>query len=307
MRRILLVWLLILWVPLQAQKRFLDNSKDFNFMSNYRHWGITLGGNLYPFEKHTDPVTGQLTNRYYLMWGFDLGLAYHIRLNNYLGIKLRLTAERAPVYSYLFYVPGNERADGRDYYTRVPGKYAPFSFHLPVGFEVRTFAVPLYIFLFRAGLDVGYVLPPLSLRDYGDHLHVGLAGVPSWQFSPYVAAGWYFRFPWFLWETDIVYRFDLGQPYYQGLYTVDGLQNTPAFGGTITQNGNYIGLQFTWYPFHRNRSGGAECPGKVHSRAIIKQQRLQQKARERAERINERERKRALKHQRRKKKRFILF
>lgn len=313
MKKFLLL-LVVLW-SLSAygqRRRFLDDSKDFDFTADYTHWGVTLGGNIYPFESHTDLATGRLSNRYYLMWGFDAGLAYHIRLSNYFGIKLRLTAERAPVYSYLFYVPGAERADGRDYYARVPGKYAPWSFHLPVGLEVRTFAVPRYIFLFRAGVDIGYIPALNYARRYGDHLTLVFAGVPTWQFDPYVAAGWYYRFPWFLWETALVYRTGWGKPYHQGGYAVSGLQQTNDFGGLITQNGSYVGLQFTWYFYRKNRKEGAECAGQVHSRKVLRRQKAERKARQRAEREKRKARKRALKRQRRmqggkRKKRFILF
>ena len=312
-KRFYIVWVLLAWNA-AAYGQFLDKSKDWNFSENYRHWGLTVAGNLYPFTSTDAMKTGSMDLRWYYMWGFDLGLAYHIRLNNHWGIKLKLTAERMPVYSYRFYLPGNETRDGKSYFTTVANRYAPWSFRLPVGVEYRFFTVPRYIFFLQGGVDIGYVREFFEAKVHNPYLATAFADSGRrLRFDPYVAVGWYYLFPWFMWETDIVYRHHPGAPYFNGAYSVTGLQQTADFGGRIAQPGHYIGLRFVWYLHRRNRHAGAECPGQVHSKKVLKRRRAEEKARKRAEKILKKERKRALKRQKRmkpkrkKKKKFLIF
>jgi len=306
--------LALVWWTFSAQSQFLDKSKDWNFSENYRHWGFTMAGNLYPFTSTSEPKTGSLDLRWYYMWGFDLGLAYHIRLSNHWGIKLKLTAERMPVYSYRFYLPGDETTDGKSYFTTIPNRYAPWAFRLPVGMEYRFFTVPRYIFFLQGGVDVGYVREFFEAKAHNAYLGTAFADTGRrFRLDPYVAFGWYYLFPWAMWETGIVYRYHPGAPYFNGAYAVGNLQKTSSFGGHISQPGHYIGLRFIWYPHRRNRHAGTECPGQVHSKQVLQRRRMEEKAQKRAEKILKKERKRALKHQKRmkpkrkRKKRFLIF
>ncbi len=299
MRRFFSVLLFLLVIPLHSQ--YFSNGKDWNFMRIYRPWGITLSGNLYPFGSETKPETAQLLRRDHLMWGFSAGLTYHLRFNNRWGLKFRVLAERTPVYSYRLYIPAAATLENKDFYDNTGNRYAPFSFHMHLGPEVRSFAIERYVLFLGTGADLSYSTGFYEYKQFNDYFFTFFANQPGFKYGFYVQAGWYYRFPWALWETAFVYRHQING-YYQGFYDIKYVNNYDADKGFIKQPANYIGLQFTWYFRKRFVGDGANCPGEVDSRKVKKRRKQQQKAREKARKRNEKMRKKLMRNKRKEQK-----
>lgn len=307
-RRHLFILLLILSNTTLTAQRLFDNSEDANIFRQYKPWGINLSFNNYPFFRHTPPATGTLTPRWYLMWGFSAGLTYHVRLTNHFGLKFNLKAEKSPVYSYRLYLPGSETTDGEDFYDNIGNRYAPFMVRLPAGVEFRTFFAHPYVFLFQAGIDAGYHFGFSETSLHNAYFSTAFAVNSAFVFDPYIKLGWYYEFPRALWQTALVYRHALND-YYSGVYAMDNFKNAPPTGGTITQSGSYIGLEFVVY-FKRPYYDNARCAGQVHSKKVLKKRRAEEKAREKARKAEEKMKKKEIKRNKklkRKKKRFIIF
>ena len=304
--------LLIAFANVQAQVKLYKPGNDFDFERPYHKWGITLGGNIYPFyDARPEPSPAMLIPRWYLMWGFHAGLAYRIGFSNHFGLKLNLLAERMPVYSYRLFIPADETPDNQNFYADIGNKYAPFSFHLPVGLEYRNFLIRHYILFARAGVDIGYSLGFNESKRHNTHFLAAYINKPGWQYGMHFSLGWYYQFPWALWETGFVYRKNFNRAY-SGIYLVDNYRTVPSNAGWLGQSGDYIGLQFTWYFKKRFVGDDARCPGQVHSKAVLKRKRAQQRAKEKARRRNERMKRKLMRNKRRKqhkkkKKRFLIF
>ncbi len=287
--------------------QLFDYSKDFNITRNYRPWGISLSGNLYPFYSQNDLNSGDLINRTHLMWGFSFGLVYNWTWTNHFGMKFRLKAEKMSVYKYKLFIPASETSDGKNFYDNI-GSYAPFSIHLPVTLEYRNFLIENYTLHFQAGMDIAYHWGFNQLKDHNNYLTSTFANPPRFVYDLYFVAGWYYEFPWALWETGVVYRHTL-KDYYNGVYTVGNLKNSPDEIGRISQSGKYIGLEFTVY-FKKPYVDNARCAGQVHSKKVLKRRRLEEKAREKARKAEEKAKKKEIKRNKRrtkKKKKFIIF
>jgi hypothetical protein len=281
----------------QATAQRFDYSQDYNFFRKYHFWGISISANNYPFNRHDEPVTGALVNRWHLMWGISAGINFHWRWNNYLGMKFKPRVEWIPIYSYRLYIPPEQTGDGKAYYDNTGNKYAPLSFHLPVGFEARTFLVDRYTFYLQGGLDLGYRTALTTSFSYNRYLDISLQIGQGFFWAPYISVGWYYEFPWVLWETSFVYRFGL-QPAYTGNYFIHHLNTISPFSGRIEQPGGYIGLEFTWYLKKSFIGDDAACPGQVHSRKVLKRRRMEERAREKARKNEEKMRKKEIKRNR---------
>jgi hypothetical protein len=308
-RRIILLLLIstVLLNTVPAQKLF-DYSGDFNLFRKYYPLGINASANIYPFYENTPLSTGKLTPKYYLMWGFSAGITYHLRITNHFGLKFALKAERQPVYSYRLFIPSDQTQDGDEFYYNTGNRYAPFMIRFPAGIEYRTFSVERYTFFLQPGIDLGYHFGYNELRQHNQYFSTAFANDASFVFDPYIKAGWYYEFPWGLWQTGFIYRHTLSG-YFSGVYNLHNLNSAPAETGIISQPGKYIGLEFVFY-FKRPYYDNARCAGQVHSKKVLKRRRAEQKARERARKAEEKAKKKEIKRNKRmkrKRKRFILF
>jgi len=318
-KRRMILWSIMAagWVfPVSAQ--WIGPGNDDDFTKKFKPWGISLSANWYP-EK-TAPLfqTGSITERTYLAWGYSAGLAYLWNWNNKTGIKLELKAEKMPLFTYRFSLPASETIDGKEF-SGVAKAYAPFTFHLPVTVEYRSFIIPQYVFYLRAGVDISYRGSLTRTYAANEYFSVSYIQPRGWNFGPVISAGWYYPFERVLWETSFIYR-PAYKNYYSGTYIWEPASSA-AETGTITRNGAYVGLEFTWY-FRRAFIGDdAQCARKVHSKEVLKRKKKQLKAKRRAEKILEKaqkkEKKRAKSLEKRRKKRrsrirksnkkFIIF
>ncbi len=308
------IFILFVFFVISMNAQLFDTSKDFNLFRKYKPWGIQFSANLYPFYTHTTPSVAELTPLRYMMWGGSAGLVYHLRFTNHFGLKFNLKAEMQPVYSYKFHLNDAQTSDGNDFNDNTGNQYGSFQFRLPVGMEFRSYYMRRYIFFMQAGMDFGYMLGYNKIKSHNTYFQTAFIGKNFFTYDPYVKFGWYYEFPRLLWQTAIVYRHTL-KNYYKGGYTVNHMKTAPSETGFISQSGKYIGLEFVLY-FKRPDTGEADCPGKVHSKKVLKRQRAIQKARRRAEKAEDKIRRKEIKRNRRlkrknkknkKRKKFIIF
>jgi len=297
--------------------QWISGTHEEEFGVKYYPFGISLSADWYPFYSHSPLQTGDLSFRSHMMWGFSAGLAYHWIWNNRWSMKFRLKMERMPLYQYTLFIPAQETQDGKDYYKRVSA-YAPFSFHLPVTVEFRSYAVPRYIFFVQGGIDLGFQNGFIKTGLHPPYLTTTFSGTRIWQWYPRLVIGWYYPFSWVLWETGFVFRY-APQTYYQGEYLIRNLSSTSGFTGYLTQSGQYIGLEFTWYFKRPYITDDVACAGQVHSKKVLKRKRAEEKARRQAQKMEEKARKKEMKRnkrlarernkrlKKRKKKKFLIF
>ena len=299
---------LLSW-SISVHAQFIDKNQDYNFLRKYRKWGFTAGANLY-YSNGISPAlsVAQMQFRTHLMWGYDLGMAYNIRITNHFGVRLNLLYEKIPVYNLSYYLPAGETTDRDPYKTSLISRRNPFALRLPVALEYRNFLMDRYILFFQAGLDAGYLFGFSDSRAHNPYVSTFFQTNASFKFDPYFAAGWYYEFPWILWQTEIVFRPVISLPYFNGAYASGNYKNASSEAGVLTQKGSYIGLHFTWYLPRPASRVQAACAGSVQSKIVRKRQKAQEKAKRRAEREAEKQRRKiAKKKKRKKKKRFILF
>ncbi len=299
MRRYFFLFLIAIGLSLQAQ--YFTKGKDWNFSRIYRPWGITLSGNFYPFGYENQPRTFDMMRRTYLMWGFSAGLSLNWNWNNRWGMKFRLLTERTPVYSYRLHIPAQATNENKDLYQITGTHYAPLSFHLQIGPEARSFLIENYVLFLGGGIDLSYSMGFNESRKHNKYFNTVFVNQPGFRYGFYIQAGWYYRFPWALWETAIVYRSNLSG-YYEGFYMADFSGTSNNEQGKIFQPADYIALQFTWYFRKKFVGDGANCPGEVDSPKVKKRRKKQQKAREKARKRNEKMRKKLMRNKRKEQK-----
>ncbi len=306
-----LAGLIILFAGLFSHAQFKNSSRDYNFLRKYHRWGITLGGNVYFNNKISPaPSTAFMQYQTHLMWGYTLGLAYNIRFSNHFGLRIRLMGDKIPVYKMKYALPSAETADGKAFEDNIRSKGNPWAIRLPVGLEYRNFLIDRYILFFQAGVDAGYVFGFADARTHNAYLSTLFSSSPGFKIDPYFSIGWYYEFPVVLWQTEIIFRPHFGTPYFQGAYASGNYKTAPAEAGLISQQGSYIGLQFTWYLYKPASRVQANCPGSVQSKIVRKRQKAKERAKRRAEKMAEKQRKKAERRNKRKhrrKKRFIIF
>ena len=264
------------------------------------------------------PLPATVNQRFPALTGFEAGLVFYWKWTRHWGLKIEALAERIPIDATELRVAAEETPHDTALYFRAPKHMAPWAFRLPLGVEYRLHTASRYTGLVRLGMDLGYVPQQTFEMFYapyhrpesfsagedepGPYIRV-FEPYFQWNYrdnhryfhaDPYIALGWYYRFKWLLWETDLIYRHSL-RTYYNGMYFAQHL-NKGVFWGAFAQKGSYIGLRISWY-LHKpnNPRAGAECPGQVHSKEVLKRREMEEKARRRAEELLKKQRKQAAK------------
>jgi hypothetical protein len=293
-KKIFFTLLILLSINSYSQKLF-DNDRSYDIFHNYTHWGVQLEPLLFfPADYGGSPANSFQSQ---VGFGYKAGLIYNLSLSNRIGFRFGAMIGQVPAMNTYFMLSHTETGESTDYFHKKGAVYSPLNYSIPLMLEYRMFMIDRYILNLSAGIQVERTSSALLTENYKTYYRSFLANPGSWDLDMVIKAGWYFQFRKALMlQTNLVYKHRFNSQY-EGEYAFENLSSNNS-AGTVIQQGDYIGLSFTFHFYRRTRTIEASCRTNQQSQKVRKRQKAAERAKEKAKKRQEKMRKKKAKQMR---------
>ena len=267
----------LLLVAFSSEAQYFKTQKSYDIFANYTRFGFQVDGLAYmPASIAEAPQGTSFKSQWSL--GYKAGVVYNFRIVPNFGFRIGALIGQTPAINTYFKLDASRTGESQDYIHTKGAIYSALSFSFPLLAEYRNYTFEPFVTSLAAGIQVQRTGPAVLTETYGDFYQTTVANSGSWDFDFILKAGVYLQFSRFMLQPGIVYKYRL-QDQYTGTYTFKNLQNPNLSNdtGSYIFKGNYIGLSLNVYLFRLQRKASSNCPGTVHSKAVMKRKRDQER------------------------------